>query len=82
MEETKKKRGGKREGAGRPKGADTTLISVKLETELLNLIPNNTNRSKYINYAVRYAYNNKERFEKYVQLKEKEKMDEKENKKK
>lgn len=52
MEETKKKRGGKREGAGRPKGVDTTLISVKLESELLNLIPN-TNRSKYINYAVR-----------------------------
>ena len=51
MEDTKKKRGGKREGAGRPKGVDTTLISVKLETELLNLIPE-TNRSKYINYAL------------------------------
>ncbi len=54
MEETKKKRGGKREGAGRKKGADTKLISVKIETELLGLIPN-TNRSKYINYALRVA---------------------------
>lgn len=53
MEEIKKKRGGRREGAGRHKGVDTTLISVKLETELLQQIPSHTNRSKYINEAVR-----------------------------
>ena len=53
MEETKKKRGGRREGAGRPKGVDTTLISVKLETELLQALPIGINRSKFINDAVR-----------------------------
>ena len=53
MEEIKKKRGGKREGAGRPKGEDTTIISVRLENKLLNKIPPNTTRSKYINDAVR-----------------------------
>ena len=54
MEETKKKRGGKREGAGRHKGEDTTMISVRLETELLKRIPPQ-NRSKYVNNAVREA---------------------------
>lgn len=53
MEEIKKKRGGKREGAGRPKGVDTTLISVKLETDLLKRIPPYINRSKFVNEAVR-----------------------------
>ena len=53
MEETKKKRGGRREGAGRHKGVDTTLISVKIETKLVNSIPANTNRSKYLNDALR-----------------------------
>ena len=53
MEEVKNKRGGRREGAGRPKGVDTTLISVKLETELLRALPLGTNRSKYVNEAVR-----------------------------
>jgi hypothetical protein len=53
MEEVKNKRGGRREGAGRPKGVDTTLISVKLETELLRALPLGINRSKYVNDAVR-----------------------------
>ena len=53
MEEVKNKRGGRREGAGRPKGVDTTLISVKLETELLQALPIGINRSKFINDAVR-----------------------------
>ena len=55
MEEIQKKRGGKREGAGRPKGVDTTLISVKLETSLLEALPLGINRSKYVNEAVRAA---------------------------
>ena len=55
MEEIKKKRGGKREGAGRHKGEDTKIISVRLETDLLIKIPPKTNRSKYINDAVREA---------------------------
>ena len=45
--------GGKREGAGRPKGVETTLISVKLETVLVDALPSDINRSKYINDAVR-----------------------------
>lgn len=53
MEEIRSKRGGKREGAGRPKGVPTTLISVKLETALLEALPSDKNRSKYINEAVR-----------------------------
>lgn len=53
MEEVKNKRGGIRKGAGRPKGVDTTLISVKLETELLRALPLGINRSKYVNDAVR-----------------------------
>ena len=55
MEEIKNKRGGKREGAGRHKGEDTKMISVRLSTELLINIPPKTNRSKYINDAVRDA---------------------------
>ena len=55
MEERKKKRGDKREGAGRHKGEDTKIISVRLETDLLIKIPPKTNRSKYINDAVREA---------------------------
>lgn len=55
MEEIKNKRGGKREGAGRHKGEDTKMISVRLSTELLINIPPQTNRSKYINDAVRDA---------------------------
>lgn len=58
MEETKKKWGGKREGAGRHKVKDTTMISLRLETELLNRIPPQVNRSQYINDAVRYVLEN------------------------
>ena len=42
MEEIKKKRGGKREGAGRHKGEDTKMISVRLATEILINIPPKT----------------------------------------
>ena len=53
MDEEIKGWGGKRPRAGRPKGVDTTLISVKLETELVEALPSDLNRSKYINEAVR-----------------------------
>lgn len=52
MEEIKKQRGGRREGAGRKKGIDTTLVSVKLETRLVEALPTGTNRSKYLNEAL------------------------------
>ena len=45
--------GGKRENAGRPRGVETRLISIKLERELLEALPSGLNRSKYINEAVR-----------------------------
>ena len=53
MDEKKKSWGGKRPRAGRPKGVDTTLISVKLETVLVKSLPSDLNRSKYINDAVK-----------------------------
>ena len=53
MDEEKKGWGGKRPRAGRPKGVDTKLISVKLETVLVESLPSDLNRSKYINDAVR-----------------------------
>ena len=53
MDEEKKSWGGKRPRAGRPKGVDTKLISVKLETVLVESLPSDLNRSKYINDAVR-----------------------------
>lgn len=52
MEDIKKQRGGRREGAGRKKGVDTTLVSVKLETRLVEALPPGTNRSKYLNEAL------------------------------
>ena len=56
MEEKKSKRGGKREGAGRPQSRpDSKIISIRLETELLENFPPNTNKSLYINKAVRAA---------------------------
>ena len=59
MEETKKQHGGKRSGAGRPEGLTKTLISLKLDNDLVeafkahsDVIPN---KSKYICDAVRQA---------------------------
>ena len=57
MEETIKKRGGKREGAGRkPVGLSTTAMSLKLDNDLfLALNGNGLNKNRYINNAVREA---------------------------
>ena len=43
----------KRRKVGVAKGVDTTLISVKLETVLVESLPSDLNRSKYINDAVK-----------------------------
>lgn len=45
--------GGHREGAGRPKGSNKTLISLRLENDLLRSIPKEINRNRFINDAVR-----------------------------
>lgn len=45
--------GGHREGAGRPKGSNKTLISLRLENDLLRSIPKEINRNQFINDSVR-----------------------------
>lgn len=59
MEEEKKQRGGKRPGAGRPSGLNKTLISLKLDNDLLASFKANSeaisNRNQYINDAIRQA---------------------------
>lgn len=45
--------GGHREGAGRPKGSNKTLISLRLENDLLDAIPKELNRNQFINDSVR-----------------------------
>ena len=55
MEEIKKQRGGKREGAGRKAvGATTTLMSLKLDNDLLKALnAAGVKKNRYINDAVR-----------------------------
>ncbi len=57
MEELKKKRGGKREGAGRKAvGLSTTAMSLKLDNDLYIALNNQgLNKNRYINDAVREA---------------------------
>ena len=57
MEETKKTRGGKREGAGRKAvGLSTTPMSLKLDNDIYLALKNNgLNKNRYINDAVREA---------------------------
>ena len=57
MEEIKKKRGGKREGAGRKAvGLSTTAMSLKLDKDLYIALNNQgLNKNRYINDAVREA---------------------------
>lgn len=61
--EEKKNWGGKREGSGRKKKAESTIVSIKLNNDLLEAFPNQImgkdgkmikfNRSEYINNALR-----------------------------
>lgn len=61
--EEKKNWGGKREGSGRKKKAESTIISIKLNNDLLEAFPSEImdkdgklvkfNRSEYINKAIR-----------------------------
>ena len=57
MEELKKKRGGKREGAGRKAvGLSTTAMSLKLDNDLYLALNNHgLNKNRYINDAIREA---------------------------
>ena len=55
MEQTKKQRGGKREGSGRkPVGISTTAMSLKLDNDLYEVLKSQgLNKNRYINDAVR-----------------------------
>lgn len=55
MEEIKKSRGGKREGAGRkPVGISTHAMALKLDNDLYEALGlANLNKNRYINDAVR-----------------------------
>lgn len=64
MEEIKKSnRGGRREGAGRKKGVESSIVSIKLNNDLLEAFPTEIikkdgnvakfNRSEYINMVLR-----------------------------
>ena len=57
MEETKKQRGGRREGSGRkPTGLSTTPMSLKLDNDLYTALNSHgLNKNRYINNAVREA---------------------------
>lgn len=57
MEETKKLRGGKREGAGRKAvGLSTTPMSLKIDNDLYSALNSHgLNKNRYINNAVRTA---------------------------
>ena len=60
MEQTKKQRGGKREGSGRkPVGISTTAMSLKLDNDLYAVLKSHgLNKNRYINDAVRTSLRN------------------------
>ena len=66
MEEKKENRGGRREGAGRPKGAESKKVLLNLELDLVGALEGANNKTLFINAAVRYALKNKGAFQKFV----------------
>ncbi len=66
MEEKKENRGGRREGAGRPKGYESKKMLINLEQDLVGALKSANNKTLFINVAVRYALNNKSAFQKYA----------------
>ena len=73
MEEKKENRGGKREGAGRKKGVESKKILLNLEMDLYETLSDVTNKTFYINAAVRFAYKRQSEFQKYLKSLTKEK---------
>lgn len=53
-----KKRGGKRPGAGRPKGTNTTPIPFKIRNELLVYVNSKPNRNGFINDCIQKQKDN------------------------
>lgn len=66
MEEKKENRGGRRENAGRKKGAESKKVLLNLELDLVEALESANNKTLFINAAVRYALNSKEGFQKFV----------------
>lgn len=48
-------RGGKREGAGRPRGTRNNVVSVRLSDEALEKLNQYQNKSRYIDNLIRGA---------------------------
>ena len=72
MEEIKKSnRGGKREGAGRPKSdIETVTVSFLMEKELSDLLRNDSNiknRGRFLNNAIKFALSNPSAFKKFIE---------------
>ena len=55
MQNQKSKRGGKREGAGRPRGTRNNVVSVRLSDEALAKLNQYQNKSRYIDNLIRGA---------------------------
>lgn len=52
MEEKKDSRGGKRQGAGRPKGEECTSIHLRLRNSLLEYVNSKGNKNGFINDCI------------------------------
>jgi len=66
MEEKKENRGGRREGAGRPKGNESKKMLLNLELDLVEALSTANNKTLFINAAIRFALKEKKSFQKYV----------------
>jgi hypothetical protein len=66
MEEKKENRGGKRQGAGRKKSAETKKMLLNLELELFEELESANNKTLFINAAVRFALKERGAFKKFV----------------
>lgn len=53
MEEVKKKRGGKRPGAGRPANGRNISIGLKISKEAYDILGKQKNRSKFIDELIK-----------------------------
>jgi len=67
MEEIKKgKRGGRREGSGRPKGVEAKKFLLNLELDLCEALKDVPNKTQYINDAIKFALLKDVAFKRFV----------------
>lgn len=57
MAGVKGKSGGKREGAGKPKGLNQKAISVRIDLDLVSYLESKGNKNRFINNCVREKMN-------------------------